>query len=128
MNLLLDTHLLLWAAGQPEKLSAPARELLQEPANQLVFSSASIWEITIKNRLGRSDFSVDPRRLWRMLLANGYRELTVSGEHTIAVDDLPLLHKDPFDRILVAQVTVESMLLVTADHVLAEYGQNVRLV
>lgn len=128
MNLLLDTHLLLWAAGQPEKLSATAQALVQEPANQLVFSSASIWEITIKNRLGRSDFSVDPRRLWRMLLANGYRELMVSGEHAIAVDDLPFLHKDPFDRILVAQAQVESLLLVTADHVLAEYGPNVRLV
>ncbi len=128
MNLLLDTHLLLWAAGQPEKLSAQARELLQEPANQLVFSSASIWEITIKNRLGHSDFSVDPRRLWRMLLANGYRELPVRGEHAVAVDDLPFLHKDPFDRILVAQARVESLLLLTADRVLAEYGQNVRLV
>lgn len=126
MNLLLDTHLLLWVAGQPERLSARARDMLLEPANQLVFSSASLWEITIKRGLGRSDFSVDPRRLWRLLLVNGYRELPVSSEHAIAVDDLPPLHKDPFDRILVAQAQVESLVLITADTTLAAYGQPVQ--
>lgn len=128
MNLLLDTHLLLWAAGQPERLSPRARGILLEPANQLVFSSASLWEITIKRGLGRSDFSVDPRRLWRLLLANGYRELPVSSEHAIAVDDLPPLHKDPFDRILVAQAQVESLVLITADTTLTTYGPHVQQV
>ena len=128
MNLLLDTHLLLWAASEPERFSVKARALLLEPANQLIFSSASLWEISIKRSLKRSDFSVDPRRLWRMLLINGYRELPITSEHTIAVNDLPSLHKDPFDRILVAQARVEGLLLLTVDKAVAKYGEGVRKV
>jgi PIN domain nuclease of toxin-antitoxin system len=128
LNLLLDTHLLLWAASEPQRLSAKARTLLLDPSNQLVFSSASLWEITIKNGLERSDFNVDSRRLWRMLLVNGYRELSVTSEHTVAVNDLPLLHKDPFDRILVAQARVEGLTLLTADKVVAKYGEGVKKV
>ena len=128
MNLLLDTHLLLWAASEPERLSAKARVLLLDPANQLMFSAASLWEVTLKNSLDRPDFKVDPRRLWRMLLVSGYRELPVTSEHTIAVNDLPQLHKDPFDRILVAQARVESLLLLTADKAVAKYGEGVRKV
>ena len=127
-SLLLDTHLLLWAAGEPERLSAKARTLLLDPANQLVFSAASLWEISIKNSLDRADFNVDPRRLWRMLLVNGYRELPVTSEHTVAVNDLTQLHKDPFDRILVAQARVEGLLLLTVDKVVAKYGEGVRKV
>ena len=125
MNLLLDTHILLWAAGQPEKLPAQARELLLDPANSLAFSSASLWEIVIKRGLGRPDFNVDPRRLWRLLLANGYREITVSCEHTLAVGDLPDLHRDPIDRILIAQARVEGLLLLTADAVVGNYGDGI---
>lgn len=125
MNLLLDTHLLLWAASEPKRLSAKARALLLDPANHLVFSSASLWEISIKRGLDRADFNVDPRRLWRMLLVNGYRELPITCEHTIAVNDLPLLHKDPFDRILVAQACVEGLTLLTADKAVAKYGEGV---
>lgn len=128
MNLLLDTHLLLWAASEPQRLSAKARALLLDPSNQLVFSSASLWEIAIKNGLERSDFNVDPRRLWRMLLVNGYRELSVTSEHTVAVNDLPLLHKDPFDRILVAQARIEGLTLLTADKMVAKYGDGVKKV
>lgn len=128
MNLLLDTHLLLWAAGEPERLSDKARDLLLDPSNQLVFSSASLWEISIKNQIGRADFNVDPRRLWRLLLANGYRELRVSSEHAIALKDLPFLHGDPFDRILVAQARVEGLLLLTVDKTVAKYGDGVRKV
>lgn len=128
MNLLLDTHLLLWAASEPQRLSAKARALLLDPANQLIFSSASLWEITIKSGLERSDFNVDPRRLWRMLLVNGYRELSVTSEHTVAVNDLPPLHKDPFDRILVAQARVEGLTLLTADKLVAKYGDGVKKV
>lgn len=128
MNLLLDTHLLLWAASEPERLSAEARTLLLDPANHLVFSSASLWEISIKNGLERLDFHVDPRRLWRMLLVNGYRELPVASEHAVAVSDLPALHKDPFDRILVAQARVEGLTLLTADTLVAKYGEGVRKV
>ena len=128
MNLLLDTHILLWAAGQPEKLSAEARLLLIDDANHLHFSAANLWEITIKRALGRTDFRVDPRRLWRMLLANGYRELPVLTEHALEVETLPPLHKDPFDRILLAQSRVESLVLITADSALAAYGEGVRRV
>lgn len=128
MNLLLDTHLLLWAASEPKRLSAKARTLLLDPANHLVFSSASLWEISIKNGLERADFNVDPRRLWRMLLVNGYRELPIISEHTVAVNDLPPLHKDPFDRILVAQARVEGLTLLTADKAVAKYGDGVRKV
>lgn len=125
MNLLLDTHLLLWASGQPEKLSAPARTLLLDPNNQLLFSAASLWEIVIKSALGRADFRVDARRLWRMPLANGYRELAVSAEHCLAVHGLPLLHRDPFDRILVAQARAEGLTLLTVDSLVADYGEAV---
>jgi PIN domain nuclease of toxin-antitoxin system len=128
LNLLLDTHLLLWAASEPQRLSAKTRALLLDPSNQLVFSSASLWEITIKNGLERSDFNVDPRRLWRMLLVNGYRELSVTSEHTVAVNDLSPLHKDPFDRILVAQARTEGLTLLTADKVVAKYGEGVKKV
>lgn len=128
MNLLLDTHLLLWAAAEPRRLSAKARALLLDSANQLFFSSASVWEVGIKSGLERADFKVDPRRLWRMLLISGYRELPVSSEHAVAVLDLPSLHKDPFDRILVAQARVEGLTLLTTDKVVAKYGDGVRRV
>ena len=125
---MLDTHLLLWAASEPQRLSAKARALLLDPSNQLVFSSASLWEITSKNGLERSGFNVDPRRLWRMLLVNGYREISVTSEHTVAVNDLPPLHRDPFDRILVAQARVEGLTLLTADKMVAKYGEGVKKV
>lgn len=128
MNLLLDTQLVLWATGQPDKLSAKARRLLLDGENQLVFSAASLWEISIKNALGRADFKVDTRRLWRLLLVHGYRELPVSGEHAIAVETLPTLHKDPFDRMLVAQARAEGLLLLTTDKRVAAYGEAVRKV
>ena len=128
MNLLLDTHLLLWAASEPERLSSKARALLLDPSNQLLFSAASLWEISIKKGLERADFKVDPRRLWRMLLVNGYRELPVSSEHTVAVNELPPLHNDLFDRILIAQARVEGLLLLTVDKAVAKYGEGVRKV
>ena len=125
MNLLLDTHVLLWAAIEPKRLSAKARTLLLDPANHLVFSAASLWEISIKNGLDRADFKVDPRRLWRMLLVNGYREIPVSSEHTVAVNELPPMHKDPIDRILIAQARAEGFLLLTVDKAVAKYGEGV---
>ena len=126
MKLLLDTHLLLWAAGQPQRLSAAARALIEDAANELFFSAASLWEIVIKQGLGRDDFRVDARVLRRGLLDNGYRELPVSSEHVIAVATLPPIHKDPFDRLLVAQATVEGITLMTADPAVARYPGPVR--
>ena len=128
MKLLLDTHLLLWAAGQPNRLSAGARKLIDNPANQLLFSAASIWEVAIKRGLGRSDFQADPRVLRRGLLDNGYDELPILSEHVVAIESLPPVHKDPFDRLLVAQATVEGITFLTADSVVAKYPGPVRLV
>lgn len=128
MKLLLDTHLLLWAAGQPERLSAKAKKLLSDPANELLFSAASLWEIAIKNTLGRPDFRVDPRILRRGLLDNGYTELPVTGQHAVGIDGLPPLHKDPFDRLLLSQALVEGVTLLTRDEELARYAGPVRKV
>lgn len=128
MKLLLDTHLLLWAAGLPERLPEPARALLEDAGNELLFSAASLWEIAIKRSLGRADFQVDARLLRRGLQDNGYLELPVTGAHAVFVDSLPPLHKDPFDRLLVAQATVEGILLLTADLLVAQYPGPVRRV
>jgi PIN domain nuclease of toxin-antitoxin system len=128
LKLLLDTHLLLWAAGAPAKLSAKVRKLLDDPRNDLFFSAASLWEVTIKNDLGRNDFHVDPRLLRRGLLDNGYAELAITSEHAVAVAGLPPLHRDPFDRLLVAQAMVEGIVLLTNDPVVARYPGPVRRV
>ncbi len=128
MKLLLDTHLLLWAAGEPDRLSNEAKALIEDPDNELLFSAASVWEIAIKRRLGREDLRVDARLLRRGLLDNGYSELPISGDHAVAVDALPPIHSDPFDRILVAQATVEGITLVTSDRVVARYPGPVRQV
>jgi PIN domain nuclease of toxin-antitoxin system len=124
----LDTHLLLWAASSSDKLPAAARKLLEDPQNELLFSPASLWEIVIKRGLGRSDFQVDARVLRRGLLDNGYQELPITSEHTVSIDSLPPIHKDPFDRILVAQATVEGITLLTTDAVVAQYPGPVRQV
>jgi PIN domain nuclease of toxin-antitoxin system len=128
VKLLLDTHVLLWAAGQPDRLPAAARALLDDPRNELVFSPASLWEVAIKRGLGRDDFQVDARLLRRGLLDNGYRELPISSEHAVAIDSLPPLHRDPFDRMLVAQSMVEGILLLTADPLVAQYPGPVQRV
>jgi PIN domain nuclease of toxin-antitoxin system len=128
MRLLLDTHLLLWAAGEPGRLSSGARRLMKDAGNELMFSAASFWEIAIKRGLGRNDFQVDPRLLRRGLLDNGYSELLIGSDHAVALDGLPRLHKDPFDRILVAQAMVEGITLLTMDPLVAQYAGPVRRV
>jgi len=128
MKVLLDTHLLLWAAGQPDRLSAAALKWIDTPANELLFSAASIWEVAIKRGLGRSDFEADPRSLRRGLLDNSYRELPILSYHVVAIESLPPIHKDPFDRLLVAQAIVEGITLLTADSVVARYPGPVRMV
>jgi len=128
VKLLLDTHLLLWAAGQPERLSVAARAQLDNPRNELLFSAASLWEIAIKHTLGREDFRVEPRLLRRGLLDNGYTELPVTSQHAVSIGGLPLVHKDPFDRLLLAQALIEGVTLLTADVQLAAYPGPVRKV
>ncbi len=128
MKLLLDTHLLLWAAGKPDRLSNSARLLIQDAESQLLFSAASLWEIAIKRGLDRADFRVEPALLRRGLIDNGYVELPVTGLHALAIDTLPAIHKDPFDRILIAQALSEGIILLTADPIVARYPGPVRLV
>jgi len=128
VKLLLDTQILLWAAGQPERLSAVARKQLNNPRNELLFSAASLWEIAIKSTLGRKDFRVEPRLLRRGLLDNGYVELPVTSQHAVGIDALAPLHKDPFDRLLLAQALAEGITLLTGDTQLARYPGPVRKV
>jgi PIN domain nuclease of toxin-antitoxin system len=126
MKLLLDTHLLLWAAQGVDHLSLDARALMSESENELIFSVASIWEIVIKCGLGREDFRVDPYLLRRSLLDNDYRELPILSAHAVAVGALPPIHKDPFDRMLVAQAIVEGITLLTSDEQVSQYSGPVR--
>jgi PIN domain nuclease of toxin-antitoxin system len=128
VKFLLDTHLLLWAAGEPRQLSKEARTLISNPDNELLFSAASLWEVTIKSGLGREDFQVDARLLRRGLLDNGYSELPIISDHVVATESLPLIHKDPFDRILVAQATVEGVTLLTIDSLVSQYPGPIRTV
>lgn len=128
MHLLLDTHLLLWVASDAPQLSAEARELVSNQENRLLFSSASLWEITIKRGLGRADFRVEPHVLRRELLEHGFEELSIEGPHALAVGHLPDIHKDPFDRILIAQAEVEGITLLTSDQTVAQYDGPIRLV
>jgi PIN domain nuclease of toxin-antitoxin system len=128
VKFLLDTHLLLWAAGAPERLSAAARVVLLENSNSLFFSVASLWEIVIKHALGRDDFRVDVRLLRRGLLDNGYTELPIHSPHIMMLSTLPPLHKDPFDRLLVAQAHAEGIILLTHDACVAQYPGPVQRV
>lgn len=128
MKLLLDTQLLIWVAGLSHRLSATALALLNDPRNDPIFSAASIWEIAIKSGLGRDHFRLDPRVLRRRLVDNGYTELPVTSQQAVYVADLPPIHKDPFDRLLLAQAISEGIILLTADARLARYPGPVRLV
>lgn len=128
MDILLDTHILLWAAGEPGRLSQSARQYLEDPENSLIFSAASLWEITIKMMIGRADFQVDSAVLRRGLLDHGYEELPVTGTHAAALISLPPIHKDPFDRMLVAQSQMRGSLLLTTDQNVLKYPGAIRSV
>ena len=128
MKLLIDTNLLLWASDFPHKLPREAAAMLADPENKLLFSSAAIWEVAIKSGSGRKDFAFDPDNLRRDLLNNGYLELPITGAHAAAVRNLPPVHKDPFDRILVAQATLEGITLLTTDRKVAKYPGPIRRV
>ncbi len=127
MKLLLDTHLLIWAADGIERLPPSARALMANPENELLFSVASLWEIAIKHGLNRPDFQGYARLLRRGLIDNGYRELPILSEHVLAISDLPQLHKDPFDILLIAQAMVEGITLVSNDTTVAQYHASIRL-
>lgn len=128
MIYLLDTHLLLWAGEYPEKLSPTASVLLRDPENQLLFSTVSVWEVAIKFSQGRSSFQIPPAAFRQDLFDAGYQEIPILSEHVIYVASLPFIHKDPFDRLLIAQATVEGIVLLTADALIASYPGPIRRV
>jgi PIN domain nuclease of toxin-antitoxin system len=126
LKCLLDTQLLIWVSLRSGLLSVDAHELITNPETEVVFSAISIWEVAIKRAMGRKEFDVDPRALRRGLRENGYSELDFTSDHAFVVADLPLIHKDPFDRALVAQAISEGITLLTSDRVLARYPGGVR--
>ena len=123
MKLLIDTNLLLWAAANT--LPKKAIPYFSNEENELLFSSASIWEVIIKKGLNRADFKIDPVALYCGLLDNGYTELAITSRHVLLVADLPKIHKDPFDRILIAQAKAEGVALLTSDKMLAQYSSTI---
>ena len=128
MKFLLDTQVVLWLPILDRRLSPRARSILKNPENDFVFSAASIWEIAIKSGLGKPNFRVSARAIRREMIEHGYEELPVYGQHGMAVDTLPPIHKDPFDRILIAQSLVEGITLLTADATIAQYPGPIRRV
>jgi PIN domain nuclease of toxin-antitoxin system len=126
MRVLLDTHVLLWALAEPRQLDRETRATIESGDNEVLFSAASIWEIAIKAELGRSDFAFDPAEIARAALDTGFTELPVRSNAAAHVGRLPLLHRDPFDRVLVAQAIVEPATLYTADQQLVPYSDLVR--
>ena len=127
-GVLLDTQLLIWAAYAPQRLASSFAAELVDRHNDIRYSLASLWEVAIKTSLGREDFQVDPPALRRGLLREGFQELPIQAEHVLAVRDLPWIHRDPFDRLLVVQAQREGLRLFTTDRRLAEYGEAVRWV
>jgi PIN domain nuclease of toxin-antitoxin system len=128
VKLLLDTHLLLWSIAASRKVPAPVRELLVDPGNEVLYSAASVWEIAIKSGLGRESFRIDLPRLLRAAALTGFAELAVTAAHAARVATLPDLHRDPFDRLLVAQALTEPAVLLTNDAQLGPYSAQVRVV
>jgi len=125
MRLLLDTHVLIWMAFSPDRLSTKARRAIQSHDNEIYFSVISLWEIGVKRALGRKDFLFDPYVLRRELISRGFIELSVTGEHALAVNQLPSLHGDPFDRLLLCQAIVDGLTIITKDKLIAQYSVTV---
>jgi len=128
MRILPDSHILAWFADDAPRLTDEMRSILEDEENELFFSAASIWELAIKRALNRTGFNIEPRMLYHGLLDNGFEELKVSTQHALALETLPPIHKDPFDRILIAQAMSEGMLLLTSDEAIAQYNAPIRLV
>lgn len=124
MNLLLDTHVAMWAIVDSPKLPHRARDLIQSPRSTVWISTASIWEIAIKHALGRGDMPISSQEAVLYFRESGYRFLAVEAEHAVAVEELAALHNDPFDRMLVAQALVEPMRLMTHDPQVARYSDS----
>jgi len=125
VRFLLDTQVLLWGSHSPKRLRPGTRRLLEEPGTELFFSVISLWEIGVKRALKRPDFSFDPRILRGGALANGYNELQLTADHVLAVETLPALHKDPFDRLLLCQAHVEGLTFLTSDAILTRYSVSI---
>ena len=125
MRLLLDTHILIWALSQPARLNLQVRTLLEDPDHEILFSAASLWEMAIKAALGRADFQVSPEATLEAALASGFVELPVRSAAALRVATLPDHHRDPFDRLLVAQAMAEPAMLYTADAQLEAYSELV---
>ena len=121
MRILLDTHILLWVLIEPSRIDRETRETLESGAEEVLFSAASIWEIAIKSRLGRADFAIVPGEIARAARDSGFAELLIGSRAAALVAELPLLHRDPFDRLLVAQAITEGAALVTADSIFHQY-------
>lgn len=128
MRVLVDTHLLLWAVASPRRLPKGARSVILDTANEVFYSAASVWEAAIKSALRRRDFRADPTMLVRALAQSGFSELPVTAAHAARVAGLPAVHRDPFDRLLVAQSLAEPMTLLTNDAALLGYGPLVQVV
>jgi len=128
MRVLLDTHVLLWALAEPPRLDAETRSTIESGVNEVLFSAASIWEIAIKSGIGRRDFAFDPAAIAQAALDTGFTELAVRSNAAALVAQLPLLHRDPFDRVLVAQAIVEPATLYTADQQLVPYSDLVKCI
>lgn len=128
MKLLIDTHIALWAITDDSRLPRQARDLIASAANDIYVSAASIWEISIKHGLGRGNMPVSGDEALAYFQEAGYRMLPISAEHAAAVETLPPIHADPFDRILAAQARYEPMHLVTHDSIMSGYGELVMVV
>jgi len=128
MRLLLDTHLLIWALDEPERLNDATRAIVADQANQVLFSVASIWEIAIKSAYGRIDFALDPQEVLDAAIHTGFNELQIRSQAAVQVGKLPLYHRDPFDRLLIAQAMIEPVRFYTADPLLPPYSELVTLI
>ena len=128
MRVLLDTQLLVWVTTQPDRLPSSATAIIEDMTNDIAFSAVSIWEVAIKFALRLPTFDVDPASLRRALMTNGYDELDLTSAHAIGVASLPLVHRDPFDRVLIAQANAEDMTFLTTDRTIARYPGAIRLV
>jgi PIN domain nuclease of toxin-antitoxin system len=126
VNYLLDTHILLWTLIDPDKVPGPMRRIVEDTGNRVWFSAASIWEIAIKHSLAKADFAVEPAVIWKAARETGLEELAVTAEHAVGVDALPWLHRDPFNRLLVAQARAVGMKLLSVDPRVNAYFSRVR--